>query len=160
LRVGRVGPCDAAALAAGYIIAGRNPEWSQFFWYPIIDPRDPTTVDAPIWSLVLEAWAMPFMPLIVWVGTASFSRAALAMFVTICAGCFYAPILVLGFFIAGAFLSRKMVRNAWLESAIPQWLGKISYSLYLTHFLVVTVFVTLFGPLGAILCLPVVFGIA
>ena len=156
----RLWPVYAAALAAGYIIAGRDPVWSQFLWYPIIDPRDPTTVDAPIWSLILEAWAMPFMPLIVWAGTGSVRRAAIAMLVVLCAGLFYAPLLVLSIFIAGAFLSRKTVRNDFLESAIPQWLGKISYSLYLTHFLVLLLFVNLLGPWGGIVCLPVVFGIA
>jgi peptidoglycan/LPS O-acetylase OafA/YrhL len=159
-RFFRLWPVYAVALAAGFAIAGRHPEWTQFFWYPFIDPRDPNTVDPPIWSLVLEAWAMPFMPLIVWAGTGPISRAAAAMLLMICAGFFYAPILVLVFFIAGAYLSRKVLRNNWLESAIPQWLGKISYSLYLTHFLVLSVFMQLFGPWGGVFCLPVVFGIA
>jgi peptidoglycan/LPS O-acetylase OafA/YrhL len=156
----RLWPVYAASLAVGFTIAGRHPQWTQFFWYPYIDPRDPSTVNPPTWSLVLEAWAMPCMPLIVWAGTSTVSRAAIAMLLMLGTGLFYAPIIVLTFFIAGAYFSRKMVRNRWLESAIPQWLGKISYSLYLSHFLVLTVFVRLLGPWGGVLCLPAAFCVA
>jgi peptidoglycan/LPS O-acetylase OafA/YrhL len=153
----RLWPVYAATLAVGFFIAGRYPQWTQFFWYPYVDPRDPSTINPQTWSLVLEAWAMPLMPFIVWAGASSAGRAALVMLLVLCAGFFYAPIFVLTFFIAGAFFSRKQVRNAWLESTIPQWLGKISYSLYLSHFLVLIVFVKMLGPWGGIICLPLVF---
>jgi len=156
----RLWPVYAVCLVAAFVIAGQHPVWTQFFWYPYIDPRDPSTINPQTWSLVLEAWAMPFMPLIVWAGTSTVSRSAIAMLLILCAGVFYAPIIVLAFFIAGAYFSRKMLRNDWLESAIPQWLGKVSYSLYLSHFLVLIIFVKLLGPWGGVLCLPVVFGVA
>jgi|GEM_PF-1501428 len=156
----RLWPVYAVFLAAAFIIAGKHPIWTQFFWYPYIDPRDPATINPQTWSLVLEAWAMPFMPLIVWAGTSTTTRAAIAILLFVWAGTIYAPILVLAFFVAGAYFSRKMVKCGWLESAIPQWLGKISYSLYLSHFLVLMISVSLLGPWGGVVCLPLVLCVA
>ncbi len=63
-RVVRLWPVYALCLAAGYIIAGVQPVWSEFLWYPLIGPNDETSINPPMWSLFLEVWAMPFMPLI------------------------------------------------------------------------------------------------
>jgi len=65
-RVLRLWPVYALCLAAGYIIAGVPPVWSEFLWYPLIGPNDQPAINPPVWSLFLEVWAMPFMPLIVW----------------------------------------------------------------------------------------------
>ncbi len=37
------------------------------------------------------------------------------------------------FFFAGAWLSRFTPQCALLETAVPQWLGRVSYPLYLCH---------------------------
>ena len=52
------------------------------------------------------------------------------------------------------FCSHISWRNRLLESAIPQWLGRISYSLYLSHALVLKVFVHAFGAWGGVLAIP------
>jgi peptidoglycan/LPS O-acetylase OafA/YrhL len=69
----RLWPVYALCLGAGYLIAGVHPVWSEFFWYPLIGPNDKPAIDPPVWSLFLEAWTMPLMPLIVW-STASTSH--------------------------------------------------------------------------------------
>lgn len=41
------------------------------------------------------------------------------------------------FFIVGAALADRKLASRWLESAPAQWLGRVSYSLYLSHTLVI-----------------------
>ena len=159
-RFVRLWPVYATCLIAGSIIAGKQPIWTEFFWYPFLGPNDPHSVDPPMWSLIVEAWAMPLMPLIVWAGTTSTMRTALALLAVIALGTFYAPAFLPLPFIAGAFLSKVDFNNRWLESSVPQWLGKISYSLYLSHVLVLTLFVRFLGPWGSVIAIPFVVFVA
>lgn len=156
----RLWPVYALCLFAGYLIAGVQPVWSEFFWYPFIGPNDRPAIDPPVWSLFLEAWVMPLMPLIVWAGTASPRRALLCAGAMMLANLMVPQLAVVALFIAGAFLSRATFRNTLLESAVPQALGRISYSLYLSHFLVLEVFVRAFGPWGGVAAVPAAFLVA
>jgi len=156
-RFVRLWPTYALCLAAGYLIAHQVPVVSEFFWYPYISPNDPHNVDQPVWSLILEAWVMPFMPFIVWAGTGSIWRAVPFMVAGVVLMPIIKPSFVLTIFIAGAFLSRVEFKNLLLESPIPQWLGKISYSLYLSHALVLRIFVNAFGLWGTVAAFPVIF---
>lgn len=151
----RLWPVYALCLFGGYLIAGIHPVWSEFFWYPFIGPNDRPAIDPPVWSLFLEAWAMPLMPLIVWAGRPR--RALPAMAAAAFAGLVQPQVAVLALFIAGAFLSRSSFRNKFLESSLPQTLGRISYSLYLSHFLVLELFVRVFGPWGGVAAIPAAF---
>jgi peptidoglycan/LPS O-acetylase OafA/YrhL len=159
-RFVRLWPVYALCLAAGYLIAGVHPVWTEFIWYPLIGPNDQPAIDPPIWSLFLEAWAMPLMPLVVWAGSSSLIRAALCIGALILASLAAPQIAILGLFVAGAFLARKEFRSRILESAIPQWLGQMSYSLYLSHALVFGLAVRIFGPLGGVVAVPVAFVVA
>jgi peptidoglycan/LPS O-acetylase OafA/YrhL len=103
---------------------------------------------------------MPFMPFVVWAGTGSLWRAVLFMVAGVLLMPFIKPSFLLTVFIAGAFLSRAEFTNQFLESRIPQWLGKISYSLYLSHVLVLTIFANAFGLWGTVAALPVIFAAA
>lgn len=158
-RFVRLWPVYALCLGVGSILAGIQPAWTTFFWYPCIDPHS-SGVDPPNWSLFLEAWTMPFMPLIVWSGSGSALRAGLVMVGAIAAGFIDARITVGAPFVFGAFLARAEFRNPLLELTIPQWLGQISYSLYLTHWLVLTLAARAVGPWGAVAALPAVFAVA
>jgi peptidoglycan/LPS O-acetylase OafA/YrhL len=155
-RAVRLWPVYALCLAAGYIIASVPPVWSEFLWYPLIGPNDEPSINPPMWSLFLEVWAMPFMPLIVW---SSFDKirgimcAAAAMLV----GLIAPPVSFLCLFVIGASFSHISFHNRLLEAAIPQWLGRISYSLYLSHALVLKVFVHAFGAWGGVLAIPAAF---
>jgi peptidoglycan/LPS O-acetylase OafA/YrhL len=159
-RFVRLWPVYALCLGVGYVIAGVHPVWSEFLWYPIIDANAKPSIDPPIWSLFLEAWMMPFMPLIVWAGSNTPARMALCMTVLLIASIAAPQISIAALFIAGAFLARRRFRNRFLESAVPQWLGKVSYSLYLTHWLVLALATRALGPWGAIAALPIVFATA
>jgi peptidoglycan/LPS O-acetylase OafA/YrhL len=155
----RLWPVYALCLGAGYWIAGVQPVWSEFLWYPYIGPNGSPAIDPPVWSLCLEAYAMPLMPLIVWAGAASGLRAAFCMAAAAAVGLAIPQVSVLALFIAGAFLARVEWRNRVLESALPQWLGKVSYSLYLSHFLVLELAMRAFGPWGGVAAVPAAFAV-
>ena len=153
----RLWPVYALCLGVGYAIAEIHPVWSQFFWYPVLTANAKPKIDPPIWSLCIEAWAMLFMPFFVWVGTGRLLRVALGFALVSLAGLLYAKFAFGLFFLAGAVLARWEFRNRFLESAFPQWVGHISYSLYLTHWLVFAVAMRAFGPWGLIASTPIAF---
>jgi peptidoglycan/LPS O-acetylase OafA/YrhL len=151
-RALRLWPVYALALAAGYLVAWRPPHWGEFFWIPWPN-YDGDLIDGPVWSLFVEAWAAFFMPLIALAGRGGRLRALALGLVFVLAGRLFPPLLFGALFVLGAWLSRGTYRNAKLERPLPQWLGRISYSLYLTHWIVIAGFVRLFGPPGALLAI-------
>ncbi len=163
-RLVRLWPVYAVCMAAGYIIAGVHPLWTEFFWYPLIGANDKPAIDPPVWSLFLEAWMMPFMPIVFYAGSGGPARAifaiaclALAGF-EVCGMAFH-PAFVPATFVLGAGLARFDFKNRLLESSLPQWLGRISYSLYLSHALVLVLAVRAFGPWGGVAAVPVTFAV-
>ena len=152
----RLWPVYALCLGTGYLIAGLPPVWSDFFWYPIRHPHDSSVVDPPTWSLTVEAWAMMFMPIIVWFVSGTLKRSVIAIAVLACVVQVYPDISIGITFVGGALLHRREFRNRILESHVAQWLGQISYSLYLSHWLVLSLAIQAFGPwVGGIGALPV-----
>jgi peptidoglycan/LPS O-acetylase OafA/YrhL len=144
-RFVRLWPLYALSLGAAYVLARQQPVWSQFFWFPLMHPNDPGLVDRPAWSLCIEAWAMVVMPFFVWFAGKPFVFAlagigACVLTVEINSLFFFSV-----FFVAGAWLSRFEFHFAPLEHWLPQWLGRISYPLYLSHWIV---FRHLPGPIG------------
>ena len=158
-RFVRLWPVYALCLGAGYLIAGVHPVWSEFFWLPYMGPNASPAIDPPIWSLFIEAYAMPLMPLIVWAGAASGLRAGLCMAAAAAVGLAVPQVSALPLFMGGAFLARTAWRNRLLEYALPQWLGRVSYSLYLSHFLVLELAVRVLGPWGGVAAIPVAFAV-
>lgn len=159
-RLVRLWPVYAICLAAAYLIAGRTPVWSQFAWYPLLDPNDANAVNPPAWSLFFEVWTIPLMPLIVWARGSILRRAMPLALAFLAAAALVDPLLQIPvYFIAGACLADLDVRNRLLESAVPQWLGRISYSLYLSHAVIIAAAVRAFGPWGGVIALPATFAI-
>ncbi|MDE3177542.1 MAG: acyltransferase [Pseudomonadota bacterium] len=161
-RLVRLWPTYALCLALGFLIAGAAPDGREFLFFPLLTPDAAPHIDPPVWSLIVEAWAMPAMPLIVWLGRASLARAWAGAATACGVGHFVGDpqqeyFLALGYFILGAHLSRYSPRLRWLEARPAQWLGKISYSLYLSHWLVFALAARLGGPIGALCALPLAF---
>ncbi|HEY1944612.1 MAG TPA: acyltransferase [Roseiarcus sp.] len=131
----RLWPVYAVALASGALLSRVDVGWTDFAFYPLTPSVAIWRIDSPIWSLYVEAWAMLAMPFIVWSGKTA-PRAAIAILVFVIAGCFELRMACGIFFVVGSHLARYRFDFAALNGSIPQWLGKISYSLYLTHFIV------------------------
>jgi peptidoglycan/LPS O-acetylase OafA/YrhL len=131
-RVVRLWPVYALCLAAGYLFSGTPPSLAQFAW--CAGAIDRPIVDVPAWSLVVEAWAMPFMPLFVWVARRSPSSLIVALSATLLGAIHVYPLAFYGvFFFFGAWASQFSFHWRPLETRLPQWLGRISYPLYLCH---------------------------
>ena len=137
-RFVRLWPLYALCIAVGGWLAMKPAPLSYYVWFPFMGverqaPQDPVT-----WSLFVEAWAMPFMPLIIWLG-----RRPAAMFAALTllfASRLWTPDLFYGaFFIIGSHLAGRTMSSKFLDSAPVQWLGRVSYSLYLSHVLTIAV---------------------
>jgi peptidoglycan/LPS O-acetylase OafA/YrhL len=145
-RIVRLWPVYALCLAAGTLFSGTPPSLAQFAW--CAGALDKPVADIPAWSLVVEAWAMPFMPLFVWVARRSLPWLLAALAVTLLCAMYLYPLALYGvFFFVGAWASRFSTDWPPLEARLPQWLGRISYPLYLCHwpilfFLGLPIFVT------------------
>jgi peptidoglycan/LPS O-acetylase OafA/YrhL len=159
-RIIRLWPVYALCLGVGYMVAGVHPVWSEFLWYPIISVDAKPAIDPPVWSLFLEVYMMPFMPVVLWASNGSILKALLCMSVLMMVGLLAPQISIGALFIGGAFFARTTYRSRFLQSAAPQWLGRISYSLYLSNWIVLTVAKRALGPWGGIAALPAVFAIA
>jgi peptidoglycan/LPS O-acetylase OafA/YrhL len=133
-RFVRLWPLYALCLAVGGWLSMNPAPLGNYLWFPFMGidrqaPQDPVT-----WSLFVEAWAMPFMPLIIWIGRRPRLMVAAVAALILCK--FWSHDLYYGaFFIIGSHLAQRTASSAFLESAPVQWLGRISYSLYLSHVL-------------------------
>ena len=131
-RFVRLWPLYALTLFIGGVSIRHAPPWTYYLWWPLLGDADYVHANPAAWSLFIEAWAMPLMPLIVWSGRSTI-RAALAVSVFIAAARFNLNVIYFTMFIAGSYFAASSFRVDFLERALPQWLGQISYSLYLTH---------------------------
>lgn len=132
----RLWPLYAVCLLAGVLLSGVVPPWTRWLWYPMLNANAPDAIDPPAWSLHVEWWAMLFFPLIV------LARRRLVVAVALAALCL--PLMLIAsywfffgpFFLLGAWLSQFEIRLRWLETPLTEWLGRISYPLYLSHAIV------------------------
>ena len=99
---------------------------------------------------------MLFMPIIVWIAFGSLRRVALSVALFACVLNLYPMFSEGAAFILGALMYRLEFHNRVLQSKAPQWLGKISYSLYLSHWLILTLAWRAFGPeVGGMIAFPI-----
>ncbi len=132
-RFVRLWPMYALGLGVGSLLLGIAPSAQQLFWLHLANADNAPVADPPTWSLAIEAWAMLAMPLIAWVGCASFAWLVIAFLGSFLLAAFNSFAIFAWFFFAGAWVSRFDLRLGLFEMKLPQWLGRISYPLYLIH---------------------------
>lgn len=166
-RFVRLWPVFALSLVASGLLAWRMPVILDFLWLPF-PYYDANKLCPPMWSLFIEAWTTLIMPAIVWSARGGVWRTvgSMAFCVGIAASWWPERLELRAFlsysvcFVAGAGLSHLSWRNALFEIPALQWLGKISYSLYLTHWLVLRAATEVLGLTGTLLALPASFVVA
>jgi peptidoglycan/LPS O-acetylase OafA/YrhL len=162
-RAVRLWPVYAVGLFAGATVQKHMFPLPVLAWFPGLDLHAGMTAllcNPPAWSLCVEAWAMPFIPFIAWFGRGSLWRVALIPPLWLAAWHIPGPVFWLGFFMTGAALSRFEFRCWPLETRVPQWLGKVSYSLYLIHMPVLSGLLVAFGRPGVVAGVPFVFAVS
>jgi peptidoglycan/LPS O-acetylase OafA/YrhL len=152
-RLLRLWPVYAFALVVAALLFGRSLEWTDFAFYPLTVSRAVGYLDSPVWSLRVEMWAMVVFPLFVWGGKRP-ERALAVAILFLVANRFFDRVGFGALFVLGSYLVRYRFNFAPLNWAIPQWLGKISYSLYLTHWIVLDGCATFFPRFGGFLAVP------
>lgn len=129
-RAVRLWPTFAVCMAISGVVAGTMPSVGEFFWLHIAPPD----ANPPGWSMAIEIRAMLFMPVMVWCGRVSEWRMALGLIGVFMAVWWVDRMAVSGIcFLLGARLAPFEFRVGWMERPALQWLGRISYSLYLSH---------------------------
>ena len=158
----RLWPVYALCLVVGYALHGMRPLWPELIWFPTARMAHLDLTDKPIWTLYIEAWATPLLPLMV---TLARTNRTLGM---AAAGAFFTVYLTLSQTQTMLYFSLFVlgVAGAQWRLALPPvprwsvWFGQQAYSLYLTNWLVLVVFARWFGPAGAIYAIPAIFAVA
>ncbi len=152
-RMVRLWPLYAVCVLAGHLAYRTLPHPGEFCF--AWGPNFYLWVDPPAWSLRYEVWATPAFPLLfvlartrVWLCWALVAAAILAT------GLVDFRFMFAAAMIAGVALwpLRPNLRVRTGRSVL--WLGKISYSLYLTHWIVLTAARQVGGPWAALACAP------
>jgi peptidoglycan/LPS O-acetylase OafA/YrhL len=161
-RAVRLWPAYAIGMLAGCLLLRQMPDWTQLFWLSWVPhfPADLMSIpDPPEWSMSIEAAAMLFMPAIAWFGGSAW-RALLILPAWVAFSHLDWHFNWCGFLLIGAALSRFTLHSEVLESRPAQWLGKVSYSLYVSHWIVIRALAIAFGHFGALAGLPVSLAVA
>jgi peptidoglycan/LPS O-acetylase OafA/YrhL len=158
-RVVRLWPTYALCIAVGGWLIHDGAPVSVYLWFPFLPFERQPRQDPVVWSLYIEVWVMPFMPVLATLAQRPLAAWAVAVTLMVTAragGDFYFG----SFFVVGAALAdRKFVSNG-LEGPFAQWLGRISYSLYLSHILVFRALMILTPGWWSWLAIPASFAVA
>ena len=160
-RLIRLWPVYAVCLTCGYLLYDGAPTWQELIWWPTPRLKFLPKVDLAAWTLYIEAWATPLLPLMVWIAKLNRMAGLVAAVILFVVSLFlmdgvFVPIIYFAFFAFGVAGSR-------FEIAFPErvprwalWLGKIGYSLFLSHWVVLAGLFMLFGSMAAIPAIPAI----
>lgn len=151
-RTRRLVPMHIGCMVVGaFLLSATAQFWRDvLFIYP-----DRSAIDGPDWSLRVEMVATVFWPLIV-------LCARRLSTTVVSSGCFvflswatwydlfWVPLFILGARLQ--LIGARLPRIAWLRSDMVQFLGRISFSLYMTHWIAIKAA----GPaIGGLIAIPV-----
>jgi peptidoglycan/LPS O-acetylase OafA/YrhL len=158
-RFVRLWPVYAACIVVGHALRGGLPSLAEALMWPGAIALGPGMVDPPAWTLYIEVAVTPLLPLLFWIVRRG-RVAALAMVVAgVALAALDVRLFFLAFFAVGAAGAAFPLRWPQRMPAPLLWLGRISYSLYLSHAVVLSAAMLLLGRSGiapgALAMLPV-----
>lgn len=154
LRRGRrLIPMHVACMAIGALLVGATS--AEFLRGELWIYPDRSPLDGPDWSLRVEMAATILWPFIVFSSRkAIIALVSVPVFFWLSRAVWY-DFIWIPFFIVGArmsFAEIRVPRISFLRSAPLQFLGRISFSLYMTHWVVIKIM----GPVaGLVLAVPI-----
>jgi peptidoglycan/LPS O-acetylase OafA/YrhL len=132
----RLWPAYAISIAIAGSLSCQGAPWHDYFWVPFRPSQTGQFASPVVWSLYIEVYASLAMPLIIFVGSRLSVAVVTCLVLTLLRP--FSEDLYFGlFFVAGSCAARWRFDFAPLNSRFCQALGAISYSLYLTHTLVI-----------------------
>ena len=160
-RIVRLWPLYAACVVVGHVLEHSPPRLLELFFVVGYFPQ----ADPPAWSLWFEMWAAPALPLAFYLVRRSLAAGGLLVAVLLGAELASQPDpsklwLSQACIAAGIVAARLGLSLPPCRQKVLLWLGKISFSLYLTHQLVLGEAYRLGGAPGVLLAVPVVFAVA
>jgi peptidoglycan/LPS O-acetylase OafA/YrhL len=161
----RLWPVYAVCLTSGYLLYGDSPTWQELIWWPTSRLRLLPKIDLPAWTLYIEAWATPLLPPLVWIARWNRMAAlavAMLLFVTslFLMDGIYVSIVYFAFFAIGVACSRFELSLPTAAPLLALWLGRIGYSLFLSHWVVLTGIFMVFGRWAILPVVPAIFVVA
>lgn len=159
-RLVRLWPLYAVCMLAGFGLLLRLPPVADLLMWPPMGALNSASVDLPAWSLYLEVWGAPALLVLFWIARRS-RGAALAAALASCVAMLANPhFFFVGSFAIGVAATRFEIKWPRRVPALALWLGDVSYSLYLTHWIVIHAFVQAFGRPGIIVAMLAVWPVA
>jgi peptidoglycan/LPS O-acetylase OafA/YrhL len=157
-RLIRLWPLYAATLVVAYAVEGRLPPLPEFVWIHSL----PIAVyeNGSVWSLYIEAWMTPALPILVWLARKNRACILLLALAAFPLGVYDEQLFCVMFLLLGIAASQFKIELPRYAPAPAIWLGKVSYSLYLTHAIVMRVAFHFGGKWAVLASLPVVFAVA
>ena len=157
-RVVRLWPLYAVCMIAGFGLLHQAPPLADMLMWPPTS-ENAQTVDLPVWSLYLELWGSPALLVLFWLARKGRGVALAATLTAATIMMFDPRFFVVTFFAIGVSATCFDIRFPANIPGWALWLGKISFSLYLTHWIVINTCAKAFGGIGiciaALAVLPV-----
>lgn len=166
-RILRLWPTHLTCLALAFSLNGTPIHAVDVLLFPwVVSPFSTVyathLANPATWSLCIEVASILFMPMVALCGRCGLIGLLSGLIIAFALALLVHPAcLNLVFFVIGAAFSRlAALRIRPIEAAIPQWLGRISYSLYLAHGPLFACAAYQLGPKAPLLCLPLVLAAA